>query len=310
MHGIRQDPDKVHTVSNWLMPKSMKHVRSFLGLTTYYRMFVRQYALIATPLTNLLRKEGFVWSSEAQKAFEQLKLTLTSAPVLVFIDFTVPFIVETDTCGVGIEAVLLQLEHPIAYFSKKLSLRRQHATTYSKELWALTEVVHKWRHYLLGSEFVIRTDHCSLKNLLGQVIQSPKQQYFLTRLLGFSFTIVYKWGKENTMENALSQLLEIDQEESTQMTALTSSFQTNWADLMLQKNQSDPWICNKIEKLESGDFDPGYEVKGEILFSRNRFYLGPDSMLRQRVLEELHSSRTGGHANYFQTLNRVCHCFF
>lgn len=119
--------------------------------------------------------------------------------MLVFPDSTIPFVVETDTCDMGIGAVLLQKGHPITYFSKKLSNLQQRASTYSKELWEITEVVQKWRHYLLGGEFVISTDHRSLKNLLGQVFQSPEQQYFLTRLLGFSFSIEYKKGSENTL---------------------------------------------------------------------------------------------------------------
>lgn len=140
--------------------------------------------------------------------------------MLVFPDFSTPFVVETDVCDVGIGVVLLQQEHPIAYFSKKLSNHHQHASTYSKELWAITELVQKWRHYLLGSEFVIRTDqdHGSLKNLLGQVIQMLEQQYFITKLLGFTFSIVYKRGADNVIANALSGLpMTEETNESTQL---------------------------------------------------------------------------------------------
>lgn len=81
------------------------------------------------------------------------------SPNLMFPNFLVPFVVETDACDIGIGAVLLQEEHLIAYFSKKLSSLHQRASTYSKELWAITEAAQKLRHYLLGSEFVIHTDH-------------------------------------------------------------------------------------------------------------------------------------------------------
>lgn len=94
----------------------------------------------------------------------------------------------------------------MAYYSRKLSLLRQRASTYSKELWAITDSVRKWRHYLLGSTFTIKTDHHSLKNLLNQVIQTSEQQYFLCKLLGYSYMIVYKKGKENLAADALSRL--------------------------------------------------------------------------------------------------------
>lgn len=150
-------------------------------------------------------------------------MALTTAPELVFPNFEILFIVETEACGVGIGAIILQLEYLIAYFSKKLSLHRQQESTHAKELWALTEAIHKWRHYLLGSEFVIKMDHSSLKNLLSQVIQSSEQQYFLTQLLGFSFTIVYKRGKENTVTDALSRLPEFNDEGLTEFSTLVSS---------------------------------------------------------------------------------------
>lgn len=131
---MRPDLDKVAVVLEWPEPTKVKHVRAFLGLTGYYRWFIAQYAQIAAPLTNLLRKEGFRWTEEAWAAFVQLKTALTTSPVLAFPNFAVPFVVEIDACDVGIGAVLHQQGHPISYFSHKLSNRQQNASTYSKEL--------------------------------------------------------------------------------------------------------------------------------------------------------------------------------
>lgn len=104
---IRPDPDKVEVVLGWPHPTTVKQTQAFLGLTGYYRKFVAQYAQIAMPLTDLLRKDGFNWTPEATEAFKKLKLVLITTPVLVFPNFDLPFVVETDACEVSIGAVLL-----------------------------------------------------------------------------------------------------------------------------------------------------------------------------------------------------------
>lgn len=145
--------------------------------------------------------------------------------------------IETDACDVGVGAILLQLEHPVAFYSKKLSSLRQRASTYSKELWAITDAVQKWRHYLLGSTFTIRTDHHSLKNLLNQVIQTLEQQYFLSKLLGYSYTIIYKSGRENVAADALSRLPVIGEEvSSNQLLAPSCQPLPDWLEILRKEN--------------------------------------------------------------------------
>lgn len=146
---------------------------------------------MAAPITNLLKKNNFKWNPDAEVAFQILKEILATAPLLVYPNFELPFVLETNTRDLSVEAVLLQEEHPVAFYSKKLSALRQRASTYVKELWAITDSVRKWRHYLLDGTFTIRTDHHSLKHLLNQAIQTPEQQFFLTKLLGYSYNIVY-----------------------------------------------------------------------------------------------------------------------
>lgn len=170
-------------MSAW--PTTVKQLRGFLGLTGYYRRFVKNYSIIAAPLTELLKKEAFHWSESAAASFAALKAAMCSAPVLRLPDFAKPFVLETDALDLGIGAVLLQDNHPIAYFSKKLGPRRRLASTYHKELYAIVEGVQKWRQYLLGREFIIRSDQRSLKDLLSQVVQTPDQQFYLQKLMGF-----------------------------------------------------------------------------------------------------------------------------
>lgn len=142
---VRADPKKIEAMAAWPQPKSLKQLRGFLGLTGYYRRFIRGYASLAAPLTDLLRKDAFIWTENATKAFDILKQALTSAPVLKLPNFEEEFVVETDASNSGIGAILSQQGHPIYYFSKKLSPRKQAASTYTKELLAITESVLKWR---------------------------------------------------------------------------------------------------------------------------------------------------------------------
>lgn len=123
-------------------------------------------------------------------------------------NFDRQFCVETDASDLGIGAVLLQDSHPIAYFSKKLGPRRRVASTYHKELYAIVEAVQKWRQYLLGREFVIRSDQKSLKELLQQVVQTLDQQLYVMKLMGYKFRIEYKKGSSNRAADALSRRVE------------------------------------------------------------------------------------------------------
>lgn len=121
--GVNPDPTKIQVVVDWPTPKTIKQLKGFLGLSGYYRRFIRGYAQIATPMTNLLRKDAFSWSEISTKSFEDLKLVMTKAIVLQFSDFGKEFTVEIDVGNLGIGAALLQENHPIAFFSSKISGR-------------------------------------------------------------------------------------------------------------------------------------------------------------------------------------------
>ncbi|XP_028794470.1 uncharacterized protein LOC114750095 [Neltuma alba] len=205
-NGVEVDPTKINSVLQWPTPQSVTQLRGFLGLSGYYRRFIRQYANLASPLTKLLHKDAFHWSPEAQTAFDQLKSALTQAPILALPDFSKTFILETDASGVGIGAVLSQNGHPIAYFSKQISPRMQAQSAYVRELYAITQAVAKFRHYLFGHHFIIRTDQESLKHIKGQIIQTPEQEAYLPKLMGYDFSIEYKPGKSNAAADALSRI--------------------------------------------------------------------------------------------------------
>lgn len=131
--------------------------------------------MIAQPLIELLKKGCFKWNSEAEESSKALKRALIFAPVLILPDLSKPFEVETDASQFGIGVVLIQEEHPVAFISKKLSMKNQALSVYDKELLALIYAAEKWHSYLAIQMFVIRTDQKSLRFLLEQKLSTPSQ---------------------------------------------------------------------------------------------------------------------------------------
>ena len=182
--GAQADSKKTAAMLDWPIPKVVKSLRGFLGLTEYYRKFIRNYGIIVAPLTDLLKKDAFEWNEKANLAFHNLKKVVSHPPFLVLPDFSQPFLVECDALSYGIGAVSMQASRPIAFHSQALKGKSIHLSTYEKELLGLAKAVKKWRPYLLGKPFVIKTDHQSLKHLLEQSIGTPMQQKLITKLLG------------------------------------------------------------------------------------------------------------------------------
>ena len=116
----------------------------FLGLAGYYRKFVKDYGKIASPLIAPLRKDAFARTPAAKCAFEKLKQAMCTTRVLAMPDFSKPFTIESDSCGNGLGAVLLQDEHPIAFTSKALFGKNLVSSTYEKEMMAILHAVQKW----------------------------------------------------------------------------------------------------------------------------------------------------------------------
>ena len=202
--GVITDPKKIEAIMNWPQPATLKQLRGFLGLTGYYKRFVRNYGKITKPLTDMFKKIAFQWMEQGSRAFEELKQAKVTALVLALPYFSKEFTIETDACGQGIGAVLMQERHPIAFNSKALVEKHQSLSVYEKEMLAILFTIKKWEPYLINHHFVVKTDHQSLKCLLEQRLTTPTQQAWMAKLMQYDYVIQYKQGKENIAADALS----------------------------------------------------------------------------------------------------------
>ncbi|KAI8499504.1 hypothetical protein Bbelb_225550 [Branchiostoma belcheri] len=211
--GIQPDPANTEKVRHWPTPTSTAEVRAFLGLASYYRKFVRNFAHIADPLVALTRKHvRFAWDDACQKAFDSLRAALVTPPVLAYPDFTSPLTLYTDASNTAIGAVLTHPddlgEHVISYASKTLSKQERNWSTYDRELWAIVWSVRHYRSYLAGHHFTVITDHKPLVGLSPKLIShdpTGRRARWAIELSTYQFNITYRAGKSHDNADAMSR---------------------------------------------------------------------------------------------------------
>jgi len=209
-HGILPQPEKLKAIKEWPVPRCLREVRAFVGLASYYRRFVNDFASKAEPLTALTRAGlRFNWTDRAQTAFEKLKDALLETPVLAFPYPNKPCILDTDASDVAIGAVLSQvvdgLERPIAFFSKVMSPAQRNYCATRRELLAVIAAMQHFRHYLLNNEIILRTDHHSLKWL--RTFKHPEGilARWIETLAEFSYTVEHRPGRVHCNADGLSR---------------------------------------------------------------------------------------------------------
>ncbi len=209
-NGIATDPEKISAVESWPIPRCVTELRSFLGTCSYYRKFILGYANIARPLHILTEKNRvFIWTAEAQEAFDKLKVALTSSPILAYPNPAGRFILDTDASNHGIAAVLSQeqngVERVISYYSRTLNKPERRYCVTRKELLAIVASVRNYHHYLYGKEFLIRTDHGALRWLMN--FKNPEGQVarWLEVLGTYEFRIEHRPGRYHGNCDGLSR---------------------------------------------------------------------------------------------------------
>jgi len=209
--GITTDPAKIETVQSWPPPRRLRDVRSFLGLCGYYRRFVPDFSAIAAPLHGLTRKgQAFVWNEKCRSAFDELKRRLTASPVLTLPRDGGRYVIDTDASDHGIGAVLQQIqdgeEKVIAYASRLYSDAEKRYCVTRKELLAVVYFLRYFRQYLLGAEFLVRTDHAALQWLRRTPQPIGQQGRWLEILEEFQFTVQHRAGRLHTNADAMSRI--------------------------------------------------------------------------------------------------------
>ena len=270
--GLKTDPEKITAVQQFPQPTRVRDVRAFLGLSSYYRRFVKNFARLAKPLNQLLgtqhkkdRNPKVEWTPECQESFDKIKAALTTAPVLGYADFQKPFILEVDASHQGLGAVLSQKQdgqtRVIAYASRGLRKGERNMNNYSSmklEMLALKwAVVDKFRGYLLGAEFTVYTDNNPLSHLKTAKLGALEQRWE-GELAAFNFEVRYKSGKQNTNADALSRYPAEPPKPGTEWVAVSqvqtdaaSSFPTRTTTLPAQLIQS-PVLCRAVD-VELGE---------------------------------------------------------
>ena len=208
--GIETSPDKIQAVVEWPVPTSVTEVRSFIGLASYYRRFVRDFSKIAAPLNSLMQKDKkFTWTEEAQQSFEKLKSALTSPPVLAMPMDEGLFTLDTDASNESIGAVLSQQqsgeERVIAFASRTLDKREKNYCVTRKELLAVVYFLRHFKQYLLGRRFRVRTDHAALTWLRKTPEPIGQQARWLESMEEFDFAVEHRPGNRHANADALSR---------------------------------------------------------------------------------------------------------
>ncbi|GBN24594.1 Retrovirus-related Pol polyprotein from transposon 297, partial [Araneus ventricosus] len=302
--GVKTDPGKIKAVVYWPCPETIHDLRSFLGLCTYYRRFVKNFSAIARPLHKLTEtKSNFNWTEECEKSFNSLKQALTSSPILTYPRTDKDFILDTDASNEGIGAVLSQNigneEHVIAYFSKSLGKPERNYCVTRKELLAIVKSIEHFHHYLYGQKFLLRTDHASLRWLLN--FKEPEGQIarWIQRLQEYDFEIQHRKGTSHGNADALSRRpcgesckhcsnaekkfgIEID----TSVKVLTTTSVDPWSSCEIQKAQlEDPAIKTILgKKLMSADRPSWQEIAPESPATKRYWALWDSLHLKDGVL--------------------------
>ncbi|MCO5547816.1 hypothetical protein L7F22_061896 [Adiantum nelumboides] len=291
---------KVKAIKSWPDLKTVHDIRSFLGLCSYYRRFIRHFAEIASPLHALTHKGvTFKWTTKEIIAFKHLKEKLTSDPAIILPDLLKPFVVQCDACGNSLGAVLMQDGRVVAYESRVFSNREKTLQIYEKEMLAVMHALYSWKHFLLGADFIVQTDHQTLRYSLTQAKWSEQHMRWANFLSMFHFQIVHMEGKKNVVADALSR--------KPQVSTVSISYH-NELEEMKGQYAEDEDFARIYDKIINGQRHEHHTLKSDFLMMHGKLCV--TKQLRPKVLIECHAPPYAGHRGIDATVKAVDTFFY
>jgi transposase InsO family protein len=325
--GIACNQEKVKALLEWPIPKSKRQLQRFLGLANYFRKFVNEFSKIATPLHRLLRKDVFYsWSNDCQAAFETLKNTIASTPVLKHPDPNEPFWVETDASNFALGCVLLQKDpdgalRACAYYSRALNAAERNYCIYDKELLAIKVALEEWRHHLEGSrhKIIVYSDHKGLETIANRKVMNQRHARWSLVFKNFNFAIKYRPGSENSVADALSRRPDYQPSEEEPLdteqqlilepnVVQIAAIRTRYREFTERLKEALPHDGFYQSQLSSNSVNPFILIEGVPHF-QNRIYV-PEGSLRTEALVSCHDSTLAGHLGVTKTQEMVTRKFY
>ena len=301
-HDISVDSEKVRVIREWLEPKSVIETCSFHGLTSFYRRFIRRFITIMAPITECLKNMEFQWSNDASQAFREIKVKMTEVPVLRYLDFTKVFEVACDASSVGIDGVLSQEGHHIAFFSEKLNDAKRQYSTYDKEFYAIVQSLRFLRFYLLPTEFVLFSNHQTLGYLNSQKKLNVRHAQWVEFLNEYSFVINHHAGIENKAIDALSRLTVTLHRMSTHVIRF---------DRLKDEYSACPDFGIIYDEVSNGNCHEyvDFLVENGYLFKLTKLCI-PHTLFRDLLIWEMHASGLLGHFGRDKSIALVENIFY